>query len=283
MNIRLVIVLLVLINIIGYSQNSLEKGLDYFEKGDYNNAIINFDIEIENKNNLLKAYHNRGRAYFRLKNYYQASRDSDKSCQLGDCTLKEYIISNKLYQKETVQESEVKIKKDFSKPKNVEDINENTNNDLRDDIKRLEEIAEMSSKIQDQKKYKNEIIKKDIEYYLTKIDSYNKKIRINNDINAYYSKGLALYNNNDYGEAASCFDKVIISKTDYNGNIYFYRGFANLSQEKYSEAIDDFTEVISKKLNFSYVYFYRGRAYYEQEDYSNAIKDFTKMLEIKFF
>lgn len=78
-----------------YSQSYLNnQGKEYFEIGYYNSAIAKFTEAIEQYPNNAEAYHQRGRAYYRLEKHSKALVDAQKACELGDCKLL-YLMNKK--------------------------------------------------------------------------------------------------------------------------------------------------------------------------------------------
>jgi len=64
-------------------QTDLNRGIAYFEKGQYDQAISNYNKALEINPRLAFAYHNRGAAYFEKGQYDKAWGDVHKAQDLG--------------------------------------------------------------------------------------------------------------------------------------------------------------------------------------------------------
>lgn len=66
----------------GTSSYYYAKGVDYFDKGDYKNAVTNYDKAIERDPKDIYSYNNRGLTYINLGDYDRAIADFNKAMEL---------------------------------------------------------------------------------------------------------------------------------------------------------------------------------------------------------
>ena len=113
------------------------------------------------------------------------------------------------------------------------------------------------------------------------IDKYSQTIKRDpNDANAYYDRGNAYFDNNEYDKAIADYTEAIRLDPKY-GDYYTERGDAyQYGKKNYDKAIADYTEAIQLNPENLYAYNNRGSAYCERKDYGRAIADHTKAIEL---
>lgn len=79
-----------------YTKTYYNRGLAYYDLGQYQKAIEDFDEAIRLKPDYAHAYYNRGTAYFNLGNNNLACSDFQKACELGVCDQLEKSKENKI-------------------------------------------------------------------------------------------------------------------------------------------------------------------------------------------
>ena len=79
-----------------YAQTYYNRGLAYYNLGQYQKAVEDYDEAIRLKPDYPHAYYNRGTAYFNLGNNSLACSDFQKACELGRCDQLEKSKENKL-------------------------------------------------------------------------------------------------------------------------------------------------------------------------------------------
>jgi tetratricopeptide (TPR) repeat protein len=98
-----------------------------------------------------------------------------------------------------------------------------------------------------------------------------KEIKINADAMVFSQRALDAYNNQDYSEAISNFDKAIIAHPS-NQNFYIMRGVAYEDMGNDLAAEKDFRKSLELLPN-NYVGAYRlGMVYFRKKDFDNAIE-----------
>jgi tetratricopeptide (TPR) repeat protein len=96
---------------------------------------------------------------------------------------------------------------------------------------------------------------------------------------AYYYRGRAYYNMNNYNLAVKDFTQAITINSQY-ADAYCHRGRAYYDMKNYDFAIADLTQAININPQYAEAYYYRGRAYYDMKNYNLAIEDFTRAINI---
>ena len=155
---------------------------DHFNKGDYDQAIKDYDKAIELKPNYSDAYYNRGIAYDNKGNYDQAIKDYNKAIELNPNHTNAYNNRGLTYDKKGDYNQAIK---DYSKAielkPNYSDAYNNRGN------------AYYNKGDHDQA-----------------IKDYNKAIDLNTNYeNAYYNRGVAYGNKGNYDQAIKDFEKAL--------------------------------------------------------------------------
>ncbi|MDD3875022.1 MAG: tetratricopeptide repeat protein [Bacteroidales bacterium] len=96
---------------------------------------------------------------------------------------------------------------------------------------------------------------------------------------AYFSIGLAYYENENYNKAISVYTKAIeLYKED--SKYFSNRGATYVKLKEYEKAIDDLTKAIFLNTEDSYAFNNRGSAYFETGFFDKAIEDFKYALTL---
>jgi tetratricopeptide (TPR) repeat protein len=111
------------------------------------------------------------------------------------------------------------------------------------------------------------------------VDAYNTRLKIANDPNNLMEEGKTLYNQKNYSEAITRFDRVISSSPNYT-LAYYCRGSSYFAMQNYQTAIVDFDKLIQLSPNIAYNYDRRGWSKYYTLDYYGALADFNKQIEL---
>ena len=120
--------------------------------------------------------------------------------------------------------------------------------------------------------------------YLNKVGIYHATVDFNRIIQyriiQFPSNSTGMYNNRGASESAIAdFTKAIQLKLDF-AEAYFARGLAYGQKEEFDLAIKDFDKAIRLKSDFAGAYFARSLAYDRKEEFDLAIKDFDKAIEL---
>lgn len=105
-------------------------------------------------------------------------------------------------------------------------------------------------------------------------DKDSKVVRENNK-RAYYGKGIAYYDTNEYEKAIGQFDLALSVNEleDMNLDILLYKGDTQIIAGVYEEAKSTLTSAIDIDSNNSSVYFKRANVYKELKEYENSEAD----------
>ena len=100
------------------------------------------------------------------------------------------------------------------------------------------------------------------------------------DAEAYYVRGTAYLDKDNYDRAIAEFDKAIQLEPDF-ADAYFMRGIAYLDKDNHDRAIVEFDKAIQLGLDYGEAYFVRGIAYFARDDYDRAIAEFDKAIQLE--
>jgi tetratricopeptide (TPR) repeat protein len=98
-------------------------------------------------------------------------------------------------------------------------------------------------------------------------------------LNAYFNRGLAWYDKQEYDKAIDDYTKALSLNTYYT-DAYYNRGLAWSSKLEQNKAIDDYTKAIAIDDKYANAYYNRGLAWYYKTEYNKAIDDFTKAIDL---
>lgn len=96
---------------------------------------------------------------------------------------------------------------------------------------------------------------------------------------AYYQRGMALIDKQNYEEALLDFARAL-EITPKDSRPYLGRGAAYLKMNRMEEALKDLDEAVKISPGLSQVYFERGTAYHRVDDYARAIADYSESIKL---
>jgi tetratricopeptide (TPR) repeat protein len=99
------------------------------------------------------------------------------------------------------------------------------------------------------------------------------------DANSYYTRGEALYKQQQYDQAIDNLGKAITLNPNYSYS-YLYRGLCYYAKQQYDLAIQDYNKVLAQTPADTYTYNARGNAYYAKQQYDLAIQDYNKAVSL---
>ena len=121
----------------------------------------------------------------------------------------------------------------------------------------------------------------DLENYEEARKAYDKAIEINpKHADAWYNKGLALYALENYEEAIKAYDKAIEISPE-NADAWYNKGLALYALENYEGAIKAYDKAIEISPENADAWYNKGKASYDLYKYETAITAFYKAVEIK--
>ncbi|MFM7364893.1 MAG: tetratricopeptide repeat protein [Cuspidothrix sp.] len=117
--------------------------------------------------------------------------------------------------------------------------------------------------------------------YQAAISSYDKALEFKPDKHeAWYSRGISLYNLGRYEEAISSYDKALEFKPDYH-DAWYNRGNSLKNLGRYEEAISSYDKALEFKPDYHQAWNNRGSSLCNLGRYEEAISSYDKALEFK--
>jgi len=235
-----------------YKDAYFKRGDSYNEKKDYDRAIADFTQAIKLDPNDKLAYKNRGNAYFDKQDYDSAFADYNQAIRIDPNYPNVYNNRGNVYRK----------KGDYDRA--LADYNQAIKLDPNFLIAYLNRGSVYYDKGDDDRAIADftQVIKLDPNYAV-----------------AYKNRGNAYHFKNEYDSAIADYNQAI--KLDPNdASAYFSRGNAYYDKKQYDRAIADYNQAIKLDPNYSLAYFRRGDSYDEKEDYNRAIADFTQAIKL---
>jgi protein O-mannosyl-transferase len=229
------------------------RGNAYLAKGQYDEAIKDFDRSIALHRNYSKAYDNRGNANAAKGQYDQAIKDYDKAVKANANYAEAYNDRGSAYA--TRGQVDLAIK-DFNKAIELKpDLEEAYNN----------RGGANAAKGQ----------------YDQAIKDYDKAIALNPDYTeAYNNRGRAHDGQGQVDVAIKDYSMAVEHKPDF-AEAYSNRSNAYLAKGQYDAAIKDCDKAIGLKPDSAEAYSNRGNAYQGKGQYDAAIRDYDKAIELK--
>ncbi len=301
--------IVILVAVLGSSaQTSTEyfnQGVNYGKASDWTNAITAYSNAIRQNPNYEEAIHNRGIAYWNLKNYALAVADLKRAVQLAPNEAGAFADLGSLLLDSINWDT---TKPDFEaayghlqKALRLEPGNKSaTESIISVDSARTNAKARAAY---DQEKYDDAIalyaqaLAKRPEYgdalfgrgraHLTKgnydlsIADYNAYIKINpNEPAAFTNRGLAYYYKGKYDEAIADQTKAITMNPTWLSDAYTRRGQAFLQKKDLVTAISDLEQAVKLKPDSIYALSNRALAYRDNKQLDLAIADATRVISL---
>ena len=222
------------------------------ERGDYKDAIADYDIAIDKDPNYAEAYYLRGLAQKSLGEQEKAIVDFDDAVRLNPNHIEAYYSRGDA--KFSLQQYEEAII-DF------------------DDVVRLSHDYAKAYYLRGGAKY-------NLERYEEAIIDFDDTIRLDpKHTDAYYWRGRAKYSLKRYEEAIVDFDDVIrLSPQHRNG--YYWRGVSKRRLGQNDASIPDFDIAIRLMRISEYTYYHRGYAKFELDRFAEAKADLEEALSL---
>jgi tetratricopeptide (TPR) repeat protein len=234
------------------AESHFNRGYDYYQQGEYQKAIEEYNQAIALDPNYTDAYNNRGLAYTNLGLTQQAIADYSKAIELNPNYALAYYNRGVIYG-------------------NMGQY--------------YEAIADYDQAIALDPNYTDAYYNRGINYaslgqYHEAIADYTEVINLDaNYTDAYNNRGVAYYNLGQYYEAIADYNKVIELRPDDN-LAYNNRGLAYASLAMYYDAVVDYTQAIDLNPNYADTYNNRGVAHYNLKEYQKAIADYEQTLRL---
>ncbi|MEH1924806.1 tetratricopeptide repeat protein [Nostoc sp.] len=257
-------------------------GDEYFEKGEYTNAITNYNQALKVNHGDMSIYYKRGLAHYQIGDYETAIADYSQAIQMNLHDAKSY---NKrglaLYQLGRLEEAindytqAIRINpnvavayKNRAEARSHAGDNQGAIEDYTQAIKINPDYANA---------YKNRGIAR---YLLGSQPGFPQAIKINpQDAIAYKKRGNARSDLGDFEGAIEDYTQAIQINSNY-ADAYYNRGNAHSDLGDFERAIEDYTQAIQINSNYADAYYNRGNIRLEIADKQGAIEDFQKAADI---
>lgn len=227
--------------------------LDFYNKKKYTDCINCFNGYMEGKRAdeiQPDAYLNRGRAYYRTKDWEKAIKDFTRFLKYDDQSFSVYYDRGQAYLKiEKGKEAIADFKKTCMLNKDHKNACE-----LADGLSRGTPIEVAGG-------------------------GSEEATGVNLDTKELMDAGIKSFKDENYKDALESFTYAI-DKDPEQIDAYLYRGMCYRNSGDYEKAIEDYKKVIMKDNNNIEAHNNRGIAYWEQKNYEKALNDYKKALEL---
>ncbi|MDF5734449.1 MULTISPECIES: tetratricopeptide repeat protein [unclassified Nostoc] len=258
-------------------------GDECFEKGEYTNAITNYNQALKFKSSSVDLlYYKRGLAYYKIGDYEAAIADYSQAIQMN-------LHDAKSYNKRGLALSQLgRLEEAINDYTQAIRINPNVAVAYKNRAEARSHIGDNQGAIEDYTQaikinphyadaYKNRGIAR---YLLGSQPAFPQAIKINpKDAIAYKKRGNARSDLGDLEGAIEDYTQSIQINPNYV-DAYYNRGNARSDLGDLEGAIEDYTQAIQINYNYADAYYNRGNIRLEIADKQGAIEDFQKAADI---
>ncbi|MBE8998909.1 tetratricopeptide repeat protein [Nostoc sp. LEGE 12447] len=257
-------------------------GDEYFEKGEYTNAIINYSKALKVTSSDIDLYYKRGLTHYQIGDYEAAVADYSQAIQMN-------IQDAKSYNKRGLALSQLgRLEEAINDYTQAIRINPNVAVAYKNRAEARSHIGDNQGAIEDYTQaikinphyadaYKNRGIAR---YLLGSQPGFPQAIKINpKDAIAYKKRGNARSDLGDFEGAIEDYTQAIQINPNY-ADAYYNRGNAHSDLGDFERAIEDYTQAIQINYNYADAYYNRGNIRLEIADKQGAIEDFQKAADI---
>ncbi|MEH2402363.1 tetratricopeptide repeat protein [Nostoc sp.] len=257
-------------------------GDECFEKGEYQNAIANFNQALELKYSDIDLYYKRGLAHYQIGDYEAAIADYSQAIQMN-------LHDAKSYNKRGLALSHLgRLEEAINDYTQAIIINPNVAVAYKNRAEARSHLGDNQGAIEDYTQaikinpdyadaYKNRGIAR---YLLDSQPGFPQAIKINpKDAIAYKKRGNARSDLGDFEGAIEDYTQAIQINRNY-ADAYYNCGNARSDLGDFQGAIEDYTQAIQINLNYADAYYNRGNIRLEIADKQGAIEDFQKAADI---
>ena len=254
-------------------------------KGDFNKAIADFNRAVEIDLDFADAYHNRALAYYHKEDFDRSIGDFSTVIRLKPNMAEAYHYRGAVYYN---QDNFEKAIANFTEAIKLDADVVNYHNrglaysrtgDFENAVHDFTEVIELQPN--------------NAEHYGTRGAAYILKgdldsgiadltqtIKLNpNDAYAYHARGVAHRDKGDLDKAIEDYT-IAIQLNPNNSKIYYDRGMAYANKNEVDDFIRDFSKVIELEPDHADAYHRRGLVYSYKGDFNNAIDDFTMVIKL---
>ena len=242
--------------VLGDAETYYTRGVEYLKKGEYEEAIADFNKAIALRPDFAEAYSKRGEAYYAQKRYKEAIAEYSKAIGLRPDFAEAYSNRGAAYFAQRNYEQAIADFNEAIKLK-PDDATAYSNRGAAYSAQRNYEKA---------------------------IDEYGKAIKLKpDDATAYSNRGAAYSARKEYEQAIADYSKAIGLRPDY-ALAYCNRGAVYSAREKYDEAIADYSKAITfiepRSPYLAGIYYNRGAAYSALKEYDKAKADYDEAIRL---
>jgi tetratricopeptide (TPR) repeat protein len=224
---------------------------EYFDRGDYAEAIASYDKAIQLRSDFGQAYNNRGLAYHAKEDYDKAIEDANKAIELLPNSASVYNNRGYAYND----------KGDYDKA-----------------------IADFDKALQLNSEFAKAYYNRGLAYYAK--GDYDKTIMdFGKAIQFTSETSSALLHNVPTGVFYELSMRMAdrLKAIQFEADlplVYINRGAAYYAKDELDKAIADYNKAIQLQPDLALAYYDRGVSYYAMGDYDKAIADFMEVLEL---
>jgi tetratricopeptide (TPR) repeat protein len=257
-------------------------GDEYFEKGEYTNAITNYNQALNTNHGDVDLYYKRGLTHYQLGDYEAAIADYSQAIQMN-------IQDAKSYNKRGLALSQLgRLEEAINDYTQAIRINPNVAVAYKNRAEARSHVGDNQGAIEDYTQaikinpdyadaYKNRGIAR---YLLGSQPIFPQAIKINpKDAIAYKKRGNARSDLGDFEGAIEDYTQAIQINPNY-ADAYYNRGNSHSDLGDFERAIEDYTQAIQINYNYADAYYNRGNIRLEMADKQGAIEDFHKAADI---
>jgi tetratricopeptide (TPR) repeat protein len=225
---------------------SLDRGIAYLHKEDYDLAIRDFDQAIRGKPDLASAFENRCKAYHRKHDDARALPDCEQAIRL-DPKAASPVYGRGVIRFHSGDYARAAL--DFEQA-------------IRLDPNFALAYSGRAS------------LHTRLGQYDQAIGDYAQALRLDPDARFYYGRGWCYLRKGDYDRALPDFDQAIRLSPSEVG-FYSGRGYVHIKRHEYDQAIQDYDQALRLRPNVE-DYDMRGWVYYRKGDYLSASLDYVR-------
>lgn len=268
----------------GFFEKLNDSGIEYYNSGDYNKAITEYEKALFCKNDFGIAYYNKGLALFQKADYNNAIVNFKKAIENNLNSSNNFMYlglsyHNKSEYNEAINyyNEVIKLEPDGFLAYYNRGLANYSLMDNENATKDFNTTINLNPQYIDAYHYRGLI------YYRTKeyakaIEDFTKCTELDeNYVLAYYNRGLAWYKLNESEKAIADYNKTLHINPSYT-NAFYSRGLQWYFLGDYKKAIHDYSSAIEINPDYTDAYFNRALAYYYSGEYEKAITDNDKVI-----
>ncbi len=246
-----------------YAQAYHNRGVAYLAKGDKDQAILDFNQALKLKPNDALAYNNRGTAYNAKGENDRAIADYNQALKLNPNYAEAYHNRGVAYLAKGENDRAIL---DFNQALELNPNFAQAYNNLNPN----DALAYNNRGIAYNNKGEND----------RAILDFNQALKLNpNYAETYHNRGTAYNDKGENDRAIADYNQALKLNPNY-AEAYINRGVAYLAKGEYDRAIDDFNQALKLNPNYARAYCGRGFAYGTKGNKQKAIADFQACLRL---